>query len=132
MRAACVTSIVLAGLIGCGGGKPEQAAVDTASVPADPRAAIFVAKGCPQCHAIAGLGVTSPQTAVGPDLTEAYEGVQLRLGVSLAEYLAKPTGTMQVVLTSQVKLTPAERDSMVAVLRGLWEEHEARQGHPVP
>jgi len=95
-----------------------------------PRAAIFVQKGCPQCHSISALGVKSP-TEVGPDLTEAYEDVQLRFGVQLGQFLAQPTGTMQVVLSSHITLSPAERDSIVSILRAVWRAHEARQGHDI-
>ncbi len=90
----------------------------------DPRAAIFVAKGCPQCHSIAALGVKSA-AEVGPDLTRAYEDVEHRFGVNLAEFLRNPTGTMQVVLSSSIQLSPAERDSIVRILEQLHEEHEA-------
>lgn len=133
MRAVTLTVIALASLAACG--KPDQDASTSRSQTAggavfrgDPRAALFVEKGCPQCHSIAALGVKS-SAEVGPDLTEAYEDVQLRFGVQLDEFLAQPTGTMQVVLSSQITLTAAERDSIVSVLRALWREHEAGQKH---
>ena len=131
-----VTSIVIAlvGLAACG--KPDQGSSAAGGQQAqggawggDPRAALFVAKGCPQCHSISALGVKSP-AEVGPDLTGAYQDVQQRFGVRLDEFLAQPTGTMQVVLGSQITLTPAERDSIVSVLEALWREHErAGQTH---
>jgi mono/diheme cytochrome c family protein len=131
-----VISIVLALVCFAACGKPDQDASTSRSQAGggavsqgDPRAALFVAKGCPQCHSISALGVKS-SAEVGPDLTEAYEDVQLRFGVQLDQFLANPTGTMQVVLTSQITLTPAERDSIVSVLEALWREHErAGQTH---
>jgi cytochrome c551/c552 len=84
----------------------------------DPRAAIFVQKGCPQCHTISALGIRST-AEVGPDLTQAYKDVQSRFGVELEEFLKSPTGTMQVVLSSMITLTPAERDSIIHILKGL-------------
>lgn len=99
---------------------------DTSSqttTPADPRAALFVRKGCPQCHSISALGVKSP-TELGPDLTFAYSDVQSRFNMKLEEFLKNPTGTMQVVLSSQIKLTPEERDSVIHILTELHEDAE--------
>jgi hypothetical protein len=101
------------------------AASSTAGLPAssDSRAAIFLAKGCPQCHSISALGVKSP-AEIGPDLTIAYEDVQSRFSVPLEEFLHNPTGTMQVVLSSQIQLSSAERDSIIHILKELHEQNE--------
>lgn len=90
------------------------------SVPSDPRAAIFVEKGCPQCHTISALGIKSP-AEIGPDLTFAYTDVQSRFNMKLDEFLKNPTGTMQMVLSSQIKLSPEERDSIIEILEDLHE-----------
>jgi mono/diheme cytochrome c family protein len=104
---------------------PELAAAPPppATTSSDPRAAIFVRKGCPQCHTISALGVKSP-TELGPDLTYAYTDVQNRFSMKLEEFLKNPTGTMQVVLSSQIKLSPEERDSVIHILKGLHENAE--------
>lgn len=102
---------------------PVAAAPAGPAASVEPRAAIFVEKGCPQCHSISALGVKSP-AEIGPDLTLAYEDVQTRFNMKLAEFLEHPTGTMQVVLGSQIQLSPAERDSIVRILTGLHEEME--------
>ena len=94
----------------------------------DPRAALFLQKGCPQCHSISALGVKSA-TEVGPDLTLAYSDVKNRFNVSLEEFLPHPTGTMQVVLSQMITLSPAERDSIVHILKRLHEEREERGEH---
>ena len=128
LTAVCVV------LAACGGdGSPPRPAADSppaagASVSAapassDPRAAIFLEKGCPQCHSISALGVKSP-AEVGPDLTLAYTDVQSRFDMELEEFLKNPTGTMQMVLSSQIKLTPEERDSIIEILEDLHEEAE--------
>ena len=93
------------------------------TAPTDPRAALFVRKGCPQCHTISALGVKS-LTELGPDLTFAYTDVQSRFNMKLEEFLKNPTGTMQVVLSSQIKLSPEERDSVIHILTRLHEDSE--------
>ena len=90
---------------------------------ADPRAAIFLNKGCPQCHSISAFGIKSP-AEIGPDLTLAYEDVQTRFSMKLEDFLHNPTGTMQMVLSSQIQLSTAERDSIIHILKGLHEERE--------
>jgi hypothetical protein len=125
---------VCAVLAACGGERstPAPAAdsqptvgssVSAAPASSDPRAAIFVEKGCPQCHSISALGVKSP-AEIGPDLTLAYTDVQSRFNMELEEFLKNPTGTMQIVLSSQIKLTPEERDSIIEILEDLHEEAE--------
>lgn len=129
IKSSSLAALALA-LLGCGGDRKAGTAAGTTAAataaPTDPRAAIFVSKGCPQCHSISALGVKSP-AEVGPDLTLAYEDVQNRFGVKLEEFLYNPTGTMQVVLSSTIQLSPAERDSIIHILKGLHEEREARE-----
>lgn len=116
-------------IVACGGDKgsaaaapPPAAAAQTVS---DPRGAIFVTKGCPQCHTVSAFGITS-QSEVAPDLTTAYDDVQTRFGLKLDQFLETPTGTMQLVLGSMIKLTPAERDSIFHILKQLHEERDER------
>lgn len=123
-------------LAACGGERPEAGPADgmpmagmhggaapQAATAADPRAALFVRKGCPQCHSISALAVKSP-SEIGPDLTLAYSDVRSRFNMELEEFLEHPTGTMQVVLSSQITLSGAERDSIVHILKELHEEAE--------
>jgi hypothetical protein len=65
--------------------------------------------------------VKSP-AEIGPDLTYAYSDVQSRFNMKLEEFLKNPTGTMQIVLSSQIKLSPEERDSVLYILKQLHEE----------
>lgn len=102
------------------GGAPAAMASAT-SGSTDPRAGIFVAKGCPQCHSITALGVKST-TEVGPDLTLAEEDVETRFGMELDDFLRNPTGTMMIVLSSQIQLTETEKDSIVRILKSLTKE----------
>lgn len=84
----------------------------------NPRAQIFLEKGCPQCHAITALDVRSPSNA-GPDLTLAVSDVRSRFNTTLDEFFRNPTGTMQIVLSAQIRLSDAERDSIVGLLRAI-------------
>lgn len=125
-------------VVGCSGEKKPAAAADTAPpatasqegpTSSDPRAAIFLNKGCPQCHSISAFGVKSP-AEIGPDLTLAYDDVQTRFSMKLEDFLHNPTGTMQMVLSSQIQLSSAERDSIIHILKGLHEEREeANEDH---
>ncbi|HEX7336912.1 MAG TPA: hypothetical protein VF252_06865 [Gemmatimonadales bacterium] len=131
VRLTAAASLVLAAC----GSEPPKAVPDSgmpmagmhggasaqSTAPADARAALFVRKGCPQCHTISGLGIKSP-AEIGPDLTFAYSDVQSRFNMKLDEFLKNPTGTMQMVLSSQIKLSPAERDSVVEILTELHED----------
>jgi len=129
--------VLLGVVLGACGGKQNASpppsggtASEVAATPAvsDPRAALFVEKGCPQCHSISALGIKSA-TEVGPDLTLAYSEVKNRFNVALEEFLPHPTGTMQVVLSQMITLSPAERDSIIHILKRLHEEREERGEH---
>jgi hypothetical protein len=125
----------LIALAACGGkdkSPPRSAALPAGLPPGevqstgDPRSALFLEKGCPQCHSISALGVKSPND-IGPDLTFAYADVQNRFNMKLEQFLPNPTGTMQIVLGQMIKLSPAERDSVLHILKRLHEEQERHQ-----
>ena len=97
----------------------------------DPRAAIFVRRGCTECHAIAALGVAA-KADVGPDLTFAYADVLIRYDVNLESFFYNPTGVMRLMLASHLRLSAADRDSMVHILRGLYLERRADMDEVVP
>ncbi|HET9708142.1 MAG TPA: hypothetical protein VFP39_07545 [Gemmatimonadales bacterium] len=103
---------------------PGMAAVAPPTITGnDPRANLFLTKGCPTCHSVTAVGIKS-STDVGPDLSIAYTDVHSRFGTSLEEFLPNPTGTMQMVLGQLIKLSPAERDSVIHILKQISEEHE--------
>jgi mono/diheme cytochrome c family protein len=97
----------------------------------DPRAAIFVQRGCAECHAITALGVRA-SADVGPDLTFAYADVVNRYGTNLESFLYNPTGVMRVMLAAHLHLTTADRDSMLHILKGLYAERRADMDDAVP
>lgn len=86
----------------------------------------FVKTGCFVCHSIAALGVKSP-AQIGPDLSTAVEDVQSRFGRTLDDFLARPDGTMAVVLTRQIILTPQEKQIAVQKLREAFAEHQRQK-----
>jgi hypothetical protein len=87
----------------------------------------FVQTGCFVCHSISALGVRSP-AQIGPDLSTAVEDVQSRFGLTLDQFLANPTGTMSVVLTRQIVLTPEQKQTAIQKLREAFAEYQRQRG----
>lgn len=92
----------------------------------DPRAQIFVARGCTECHAVTDLGLRA-RTDAAPDLSYAAEEAPLRYGISLSAFLSEPVGVMRMVLVTHVRLSLRDRDSVVVLLERLDAERRARQ-----
>lgn len=92
----------------------------------NPRARLFVARGCSECHALEQLKVKA-KTDVGPDLSSAYVDVTTRYGVTLQQFFVEPQGIMRVILAAHIQLRPADSDSLVRLFRDLYAEHLARQ-----
>ena len=86
----------------------------------------FVKTGCFVCHNVTSLGVKSP-AQIGPDLSTAVEDVQSRFGRTLDDFLREPTGTMAVVLSRQIILSPEEKAVAVGKLREAYAEHEKQK-----
>ena len=89
----------------------------------------FVETGCSTCHSIQVYGVRSP-AQIGPDLSNAVEDVQSRFGRTIDDFLANPTGTMSVVLSRQIILTPEEKAVAIQKLReafALYEQQRAEK-----
>src|SRR6185312_8093069 len=86
----------------------------------------FVKTGCFVCHSISALGVTSP-AQIGPDLSIAVDDVQSRFGRTLEDFLREPTGTMSVVLSRQIILSPEEKAVAVQKLHEAFAEHQKQK-----
>lgn len=82
----------------------------------------FVQKTCFICHDVSSLGIESA-TKIGPDLAIAVEDAPRRFGIPLDEFLKNPSGTMSVVLARQIKLTDAERDEAIGLLKVAYQRH---------
>jgi hypothetical protein len=97
----------------------------------DPRAAIFVQRGCTQCHGVWALGV-KPVSDVAPDLTFAYVDVVNRYGLSLDAFLYNPSGVMRLMLASHLHLSAADRDSISHILKDIFRQHRAELNKEIP
>ncbi|HEX4954700.1 MAG TPA: c-type cytochrome [Thermoanaerobaculia bacterium] len=102
----------------------EEAAVE-AQMESGP-GAWFVKTGCFVCHSIEVFGVKAP-AQIGPDLSTAVEDVQKRFGRTIDDFLREPSGTMAVVLSRQIILTPEQKAVAVAKLREAFAEVQRRQ-----
>jgi hypothetical protein len=79
-----------------------------------------VKKNCFVCHSVSTLGIDAA-AQIGPDLALAVTDVQARFGRTLDDFLMKPTGTMEVVLSTMIILTPEERKEAIEILRHAYE-----------
>ena len=136
--AALLGAAVLA--VGCGGSdaaSERTAAPLPAAAPAPPTATSsshegewFVKTGCAKCHSVSVYGV-KPEAEIGPDLSIAVEDVQTRFGVSLEEFFDNPSGTMALVLSSQIQLTDEEKKVAIRKLHEAFEAHQKAGGAAV-
>lgn len=91
--------------------------------------AFFVKKGCFICHSVSTLGIESA-AKIGPDLSEAVTDVQSRFGRTLEDFLKAPTGTMSVVLATQIQLTDAEKQEVIERLKVAYQRKQEQQAQP--
>ena len=91
----------------------------------------FVETGCVQCHSVSAFDVKS-QAQIGPDLSIAVEDVRTRFGVELEEFLENPSGTMALVFSSQIQLTPEQKKVALQKLRDAYAEHQRKTGGNAP
>ena len=82
----------------------------------------FRQSGCTACHSVGVYGIRN-LAATGPDLSLAVEDVPRRFGRSLDDFLQAPSGTMAMVLSHRIRMTPEER--LVAIDK-LQEAHRKR------
>jgi len=70
--------------------------------------AFFVEHSCFVCHSIEAFEIESP-TNKGPDLSWAPDDVRTRFNKTVEEFLFEPTGTMKIILESQIVLTDEQK-----------------------
>ena len=86
----------------------------------------FVKTGCFVCHSISAFDVKSP-AQIGPDLSTAVEDTQSRFGRTVDDFLREPTGTMSVVLSRQIILTPEQKAVAIQKLREAFAVYQQQQ-----
>ena len=91
----------------------------------------FKQTGCTDCHSISAYRIFN-LAAIGPDLSEAVEDVPRRFGRSLDEFLQAPTGTMSMVLTTRIPLTPEQRWLAGERLKEAYRVHQESKGFGRP
>ena len=101
------------------------AATSVLSAQENPRARLFVQLGCPDCHSLVALKLKA-KADVGPDLSAAYVDVPFRYGIPFERFFDQPPAVMQVVLGTRAPLRRRERDSLIALFRGLYLDQLAR------
>lgn len=70
--------------------------------------AFFVEHSCFVCHSVEAYDIKSP-TEKGPDLSLAPDDVRVRFNKTVEEFLFEPTGTMKIILESQIVLTDEQK-----------------------
>ncbi len=70
--------------------------------------AFFINNSCFICHSVEAFDIKSP-TEKGPDLSWAPEDTRTRFSKTVEEFMFDPTGTMKIILESQIVLTPEEK-----------------------
>ncbi|MFQ5653510.1 MAG: hypothetical protein ACE5GW_02120, partial [Planctomycetota bacterium] len=93
--------------------------------------AFFVKKSCFVCHSMEAYDIKSP-TDKGPDLSWAPDDVRARFNKTVEEFLFEPTGTMKIILGSQIVLTDEEKWEAVNKIMKAYDIVKNRAGGASP
>src|SRR5262245_47836661 len=104
-----------------------RCASPSTAAPATRPGAFFVNNGCVGCHVVSVYGLKNP-AATGPDLSIAVEDVPRRFGRPLEDFLHSPVGTMQIVLSTRIKLTDEEKQAALDELHAAYALYVLRGG----
>lgn len=128
MKTIVLLSVLLlaTSVAACAPVRPSEA--QTITTQALPGGEWFKQTGCMDCHSVSAYKMWN-LAAVGPDLSLAVEDVPKRFGRTLEDFLHAPTGTMAMVLSTRIPLTPAQRDEAIDKLHAAYRRH---QGLPDP
>lgn len=91
----------------------------------------FAQSGCTSCHSVSVYGIVN-LTANAPDLSIAVEDVPKRFGRSLDDFLRAPTGTMEMVLSSRIRLNAEQRVLAVERLKEAYRRYQSTAGGAAP
>ena len=85
---------------------PEEAERDRVMREGD--GAFFVEHSCFVCHSVEAFSIESP-TNKGPDLSWAPDDTRARFNKTVEEFMFEPTGTMKIILESQIVLSDKQK-----------------------
>lgn len=88
--------------------------------------AFFVDNRCFVCHSVSSLEIEAA-AQIGPDLALAVEDVQSRFGRTLDDFFMRPSGTMEVVLSTMIPLTTEQRQEAIQKMRYAYELKKQQQ-----
>lgn len=88
----------------------------------------FVETGCFACHSVSVYGVKS-YSQMGPDLSISVEDVEKRFGRKLDDFWREPNGTMTMVRTQLIKLTPEEVEKSLQLLKDTYADYQRQKGN---
>ncbi len=109
--------------------RPTEAELEKERQMLSGEGAFFVKKGCFICHSVNSLGIETA-AKIGPDLSNAVTDVQSRFGRTLEDFLMTPTGTMSVVLSTQIQLTDEEKREAIEKLKIAYQRLQEQQSQP--
>ena len=89
--------------------------------------AFFVTNTCFVCHSIKAFEIESP-TQKGPDLSYAPDDVRTRFNKTLEEFIFNPTGTMKIILESQIILTDAQKREAIEKIEKAYQIVKDKEG----
>jgi cytochrome c2 len=88
--------------------------------------AFFAEHSCFVCHSVKAFDIKSP-TEKGPDLSYAPDDVRARFNKTLEEFLFEPTGTMKIILESQIILTDEQKWEAISKITKAYDIIKNRQ-----
>jgi cytochrome c2 len=109
--------------------RPTEAEIEKERQMLSGEGAFFVKKGCFVCHSVNSLGIETA-SKIGPDLSDAVVDVQSRFGRTLEDFLKAPTGTMGVVLSTQIPLTDEDKREAIEKLKIAYQRKQEQQSKP--
>ena len=83
----------------------------------------FIETGCFACHSVSVYGVKS-YSQMGPDLSLAVDDVEKRFGRKIDDFWHTPNGTMMMVRTQLIKMSPEEEALALQKLKAAYAEHQ--------
>ena len=125
-----LAGVALTGVVACGPVRTAEARLLVASAHV-PGGQWFVQTGCTKCHSVSVYGIHN-LASTAPDLSIAVEDVPRRFGRSLDEFFKSPTGTMDLVLSTAIPMTPAERLVAIDKLKEAYRRRQEATGAGPP